>query len=43
MDDQRKFERFGIKIPAKIEFLTQKGRSGKTELSTENLSAGDRS
>lgn len=39
MGDQRKFERFGVKIPAKIEIMSPRGPKKKIEMETENLSA----
>jgi hypothetical protein len=40
MKDKRKFERFEIQVPAKIEITAQDGRSVKFELETQDLSAG---
>ncbi|MBN1547940.1 MAG: PilZ domain-containing protein [Syntrophaceae bacterium] len=40
MDDKRKFERFAIQVPARIEVPAQDGHAVKLELETHDLSAG---
>ena len=40
MKDKRKFERFEIKVPARIEIPGQEGRIEKLDLETHDLSAG---
>jgi hypothetical protein len=39
MDEKRKFERFNINVPARIEIITQEGQKEKYDLETCNLSA----
>jgi len=39
MDEKRKFERFNISVPARIEIITQEGEIEKYDLETKNLSA----
>jgi hypothetical protein len=40
MEDRRKFERFELNVPARIEVPDKKGRGEKIALETNNLSAG---
>lgn len=39
MDEKRKFERFDINVPAKVEILTQAGEKKEYIFETSNLSA----
>ncbi|MBN1383044.1 MAG: PilZ domain-containing protein [Deltaproteobacteria bacterium] len=40
MEERRKFERFKLNVPTKIEVPTKKDRENKIALETDNLSAG---
>jgi len=40
MNDKRKFERFEINVPVRIEMLNDKGQWERFDLETHNLSAG---
>ena len=39
MDEKRKFERFNINVPARIEIIIQEGEGEKYDLKTSDLSA----
>lgn len=40
MEERRKFERFALNVPTRIEIPTKKGGREKIALETDNLSAG---
>lgn len=40
MDDRRKFERFDVSVPARLEMIGPEGTGEKIVLETRNLSAG---
>lgn len=40
MEERRKFERFELNVPARVEIPTKKGHREKLAMETNNLSAG---